>query len=70
MVAELESMRKLAMACKNPAAGVAAVMGKAKLLGLIVDKTEIEATVRKPAREPTEDKRMSLGEWERRFRPN
>lgn len=69
LVAELESMRKLAMACKNPAAGVAAVMGKAKLLGLIVDKAEIEATVRKPAREPTDDKRMSLEEWERRFRP-
>ncbi|MER9403680.1 terminase small subunit [Mesorhizobium caraganae] len=69
LVAELEDMRKLAIACKHPAAGVAAVMGKAKLLGLIVDKAEIEATVRKPAREPTDDKRMSLEEWERRFRP-
>ncbi|MDX8492703.1 terminase small subunit [Mesorhizobium sp. VK22B] len=69
LVAELDDMRKLATACKNPAAGVAAVMGKAKLLGLIVDKAEIEATVRKPAREPTDDKRMSLEEWERRFRP-
>ncbi|RWI88651.1 MAG: Terminase small subunit [Mesorhizobium sp.] len=69
LVAELEDMRKLAIACKNPAAGVAAVMGKAKLLGLIIDKAEIEATVRKPAREPADDKRMSLEEWERRFRP-
>ncbi|MEI9409340.1 terminase small subunit [Mesorhizobium salmacidum] len=69
LVAELDSMRKLAMACKNPAAGVAAVMGKAKLLGLVVDRTEIEATVRKPSREPTNDRRMSLEEWEKRFRP-
>ncbi|WP_454572903.1 terminase small subunit [Mesorhizobium sp. PL10] len=69
LVAELEGMRKLAIACKNPAAGVSAIMGKAKLLGLIVDKAEIEATVRKPSREPTNERRMSMEEWENRFRP-
>ncbi|RUW27305.1 terminase small subunit [Mesorhizobium sp. M4B.F.Ca.ET.215.01.1.1] len=69
LVAELEIMRKLAMACKNPAAGVAAVMGKAKLLGLIVDKAEVDQTLRRPMREPGEVKQMSLEEWQRRFAP-
>ncbi|WP_156751074.1 terminase small subunit [Mesorhizobium sp. AA23] len=69
LVAELEDMRKLAMACKNPAAGVAAVMGKAKLLGLIVDKAEVATTLRKPLREPGEINQMSLDEWQARFAP-
>lgn len=70
MVADLEDMRKLAIACKSPAAGVAVVMGKAKLLGLIVDKAEVDAVVRKPARSLTDETHMSLEEWERRFRPS
>ncbi|UCI23509.1 terminase small subunit [Mesorhizobium sp. B2-8-5] len=69
LVAELESMRKLAMACKNPAAGVAAVMGKAKLLGLIVDKAEVATTIRKPLREPSDTEQMSLEEWQAKFAP-
>lgn len=70
LVAELESMRKLAMACKNPAAGVAAVMGKAKLLGLIVDRAEVTTTLRKPARQATDETHMTLEEWQRRFATN
>lgn len=69
LVAELEDMRKLAMACKNPAAGVAAVMGKAKLLGLIVDKAEVATTLRKPLREPGEIDQMSLEDWQAKFAP-
>ncbi|TPM27259.1 Terminase small subunit [Mesorhizobium sp. B2-2-2] len=69
LVAELEDMRKLAIACKNPAAGVAAVMGKAKLLGLIVDKAEVATTLRKPLREPGESQQMSLDEWQAKFAP-
>lgn len=69
LVAELESMRKLAMACRNPAAGVAAVMGKAKLLGLIVDKAEVATTLRKPLREPGEIDQMSLEDWQAKFAP-
>ncbi|MGX5842681.1 terminase small subunit [Mesorhizobium sp. ArgA1] len=69
LVAELEDMRKLAIACKNPAAGVAAVMGKAKLLGLIVDKAEVATTPRKPLREPSDTEQMSLDEWQAKFAP-
>ncbi|WP_245435970.1 terminase small subunit [Mesorhizobium tamadayense] len=70
LVADLNLMFKLALATKNPAAGVTAVMGKAKLLGLIVDKAEIATTLRKPFREPGEIERMSLEEWTAKFAPN
>lgn len=69
LVAQLDDLRKLAIACKNPAAGVAAIMGKAKLLGLIVDKAEVATTLRKPLREPGEINQMSLDEWQARFAP-
>jgi len=69
LIGELDEMRKLAIAVKNPAAGVGAVMGKAKLLGLIVDKAEVEGTLRKPAREPTDKKQMSVDEWTKKFAP-
>ncbi|RUX48650.1 Terminase small subunit [Mesorhizobium sp. M4A.F.Ca.ET.050.02.1.1] len=70
LVADLNLMFKLALATKNPAAGVTAVMGKAKLLGLIVDKAEVATTLRKPFREPGEIEQMSLEEWTARFAPN
>ncbi|WP_051355345.1 terminase small subunit [Mesorhizobium erdmanii] len=69
LIAELDSMRKLAIACKNPAAGVSAIMGKAKLLGLIVDKAEVATTLRKPFREPCDIERLSLEEWTAKFAP-
>ncbi len=69
LVADLSIMFKLALATKNPAAGVSAVLGKAKLLGLIVDKVEITATQRKPMREPGEGGQMSLEAWQAKFVP-
>lgn len=69
LVAELDEMVRLAKECENPSAGVSAVMGKAKLLGLIVDRAEVASTVRKPLREPSDVKQMSLEEWQRRFAP-
>ncbi|MER9462634.1 terminase small subunit [Mesorhizobium sp. M0387] len=69
LVAELNDMLKLARATKNPSAGVAAIMGKAKLLGLVVDRAEVATTQRKPMREATDVKQMSLEEWQRRFAP-
>ncbi|WP_027037084.1 terminase small subunit [Mesorhizobium ciceri] len=69
LIVELDSMRKLAIACKNPAAGVSAIMGKAKLLGLIVDKAEVATTLRRPMREPGEIKQMTLEEWTAKFSP-
>jgi hypothetical protein len=48
IIAELEQARTTALAAATPQAGsaVAASMGKAKLLGLVVDKTENTHTVR------------------------
>ena len=69
LVADLNLMFKLALATKNPAAGVTAVMGKAKLLGLVIDRAEVATTQRRPMRAPGEVKQMTLEEWERRFKP-
>ncbi|RVC79873.1 Terminase small subunit [Mesorhizobium sp. M4A.F.Ca.ET.022.05.2.1] len=69
IVAELEEARAAALAHKQLAAAVAASLGKAKLLGLIVDRAEVEQTLRRPMREPGEVMQMSLEEWERRFKP-
>ena len=46
LVKELEEARKAALGADNPqsSAAVAATMGKAKLLGLVVDKTDIKLT--------------------------
>ncbi|RWN51944.1 terminase small subunit [Mesorhizobium sp.] len=69
LVADLSIMFKLALATKNPAAGVSAVLGKAKLLGLIVDKAEVTSTLRRPMREPGEFKGMTLDECQAKFAP-
>ena len=44
LVAELEEARKLAFETDKAAAAVSATMGKAKLLGLVVDKQETAIT--------------------------
>lgn len=44
LVAELEEARKLAFETEKAAAAVQATMGKAKLLGLVVDKQETAIT--------------------------
>jgi phage terminase small subunit len=69
LVSELNDMLKLAAKVKHPAAGVGAILGKAKLLGLIVEKAEIETTARRPLREPSEVKKLSLDEWQKKFAP-
>lgn len=69
LVAELDDFMKLAKRVKQPAAGVGAVLAKGKLLGLIVDKAEVDATVRKPASKPTDQKQMTLDEWQEKFSP-
>ena len=62
-------MFKLSLATKQPSAGVGAVMGKAKLLGLVIDKPETAETVRRPMRHPGDDKNMSMDEWRKKFAP-
>lgn len=69
LVAELDEMLELARATKNPSAGVTAIMGKAKLLGLVVDKAEVATTLRKPMREPGDGSQMSLEAWQAKFSP-
>ncbi|MER9936121.1 terminase small subunit [Mesorhizobium sp. M0088] len=69
IVAELEEARAAALAHKQLAAAVAASLGKAKLLGLIVDRAEVEQVQRKPLREPGEAKQMSLEQWQKEFAP-
>lgn len=69
LVAELDDMLKLAKRVKHPAAGVGAILAKGKLLGLIVDRAEVEGTIRKPSREPTDQKQMSLDDWTKKFAP-
>jgi phage terminase small subunit len=69
LVSELDDMLRLAKRVKHPAAGVGAILAKGKLLGLIVDKAEVDATVRKPARAPTDQKQMSMDEWQAKFAP-
>ncbi|WP_348628859.1 terminase small subunit [Mesorhizobium sp. M1E.F.Ca.ET.063.01.1.1] len=69
IVAELEEARGAALAHKQLAAAVAASLGKAKLLGLIVDRAEVESVIRKPMREPGQVEQMSLEEWQQRFTP-
>lgn len=69
LVGELDMMYRLSIATKQPAAGVGAVMGKAKLLGLVIEKSEVETTVRKPLRNSASDKKMSMDEWQKKFAP-
>jgi hypothetical protein len=69
LLVELNAMYQLAMRTKQPASGVGAVIAKAKLLGLMVDRVETDVNIRKPARSPTEDKTMSLDEWREKFTP-
>jgi hypothetical protein len=48
IVADLDRLRDEALARGQTGAGVQAVMGMAKLLGLVIDKAEITAILRKP----------------------
>ncbi|RWG80221.1 MAG: hypothetical protein EOQ69_21635 [Mesorhizobium sp.] len=69
LVEELEQARIGAMAARQYSAAAGAILGKAKLLGLITDKAEIETSLRKPMREPGAVRQMSLEEWQAKFRP-
>jgi hypothetical protein len=69
LIVELQEMLALAKRVKQPAAGVGAILAKGKLLGLIVDKAEVEGSVRKPARRPTAESRMTMDQWKDQFAP-
>ena len=67
LVEELDHMLALSIASNQPAAGVSAIMSKAKLCGLVTDK--VEADIRRPMREPGTGDKMSLDEWKEKFAP-
>lgn len=69
IIVQLDADWKLAHISKQPGAAVGATMGKAKLLGMVIDRAEVEATLRKPARRSTTDKKISLDEWKQKFQP-
>jgi phage terminase small subunit len=62
---ELDEARQLAIEIRQPAAIVSAVMGKAKLHGKIVDKSDV--TMRKPINEMTDEELAAYAaEYEQR----
>ena len=68
VAAELDAAFRLAFDNKQAAACVAAAMGKAKLFGLIVDRAEVEQTIkRKPVADPDAPAEMSLGDWQAKY---
>lgn len=69
LLVELDKMIKLATRARHAGAGTGAIMAKARLLGLITDRVEVDAVVRKPARAPTADKQLSMDEWRQKFAP-
>ena len=70
IVKELDGMARLARKVKHPAAGVGAIVAKARLLGLMVDRQEVQQTViRKPMRNADAPPRMSIEDWKRQFAP-
>jgi len=70
ITAELNASFAVAARQQNPAAMTAASMAKAKLHGLVVDRAEVEQTVRrKPTRDPAAPARMTAEEWEAKYAP-
>jgi hypothetical protein len=70
LAARLEHVYYEALALGQPGAAVQAIMGIAKMMGHLADRTEIEMhIISKPAREPTHELALSPEEWQRQFAP-
>jgi len=70
LCARLEYIAHAAVDEGQYAPAVAAVMGIAKMMGHLADKTEIEMhIISKPAREPTKEVTLSPEDWQRQFAP-
>lgn len=72
IIAQLEEARQAALTCnpRQTGAAVAATMGLAKLLGLIVDRSEAHVVHHKPAPLPTALVELSEEEWIAQFDPS
>jgi hypothetical protein len=70
LCARLERVYFEAMEKSQYGPAVQAVMGVAKLMGHLTDKTEIELHIlSKPSRDPTDVVTLSVEEWQRQFAP-
>lgn len=70
LCARLEHTYLAAMEKNQFGAAVQSVLGIAKMMGHLADKTEIELHIlSKPAREPTDVLVLSPDEWQRQFTP-
>ncbi|TBB32607.1 terminase small subunit [Rhizobium ruizarguesonis] len=66
LVSDLDAIIEFARKCGNPNAMVAAVNSQAKLLGLMVDRSEV-TVAHKPAPLPTKVLELSEQEWTAQF---
>lgn len=66
LVADLDETIAFARECKNPAAMVAAINAQARLLGLVIDRSEV-MVMNKPAPLPTRTLELSEEEWVAQF---
>lgn len=69
LVDQLMETRQIAQRIDPPqlSAAVAATMGAAKLLGLVIDRSEVLHAKAKPALLPTKELELSEDEWRRQF---
>jgi hypothetical protein len=66
LVKDLDDAIEFAKACKNPSAVVRAIVAQARLLGLVVDRSEVSVQHR-PAPWPTKTIELSEAEWVAQF---
>ena len=64
IIADLDQLRNLAIENGQTAAGVAAVMGAAKILGFVTDRQQIEAVIDRPAPGPGVERGLILSGWQ------
>ncbi|EJL53925.1 Terminase small subunit [Rhizobium sp. CF122] len=66
LVSDLDETIAFARECRNPAAMVAAINAQARLLGLVVERSEV-SVLHKPAPLPTRTLELSEAEWTAQF---
>jgi hypothetical protein len=67
LTTELIAIAGESRALGQGSAAVAAMMGVAKLQGLLIDKVDLNAVVRKPSESPESPAEMSEAEWASAF---
>lgn len=65
IVERLEQCREIALSVDPPqvSAAVAAVMGQAKVLGLVIDRSQVDVVHHKPSLFPVKSLELSEDEW-------